>query len=163
MLERLLQLDDRPLSAPRPVARRLVCRCRNFTRLQLAMLRAKGIPARARCGFGSYFNPPYFENHWVCEDWRAVESRWALADPPLDEVWRARLNVSHDLLDVPRDRFLVAGDAWVKCRAARPTRRNSASISRDCAAFGSLQGASSAISRPSTGRRCCPGTCGAAN
>src|SRR5262249_38264951 len=48
MLERLLQLDDRPLSAPRPVARRLVCRCRHFTLLLLAMLRAKGIPARAR-------------------------------------------------------------------------------------------------------------------
>src|SRR5262249_35936050 len=40
MLERLLRLDDRPLSAPRPVARRLVCRCRNFTLLLLAMLRA---------------------------------------------------------------------------------------------------------------------------
>jgi Transglutaminase-like superfamily len=124
MLERLLQLDDRPLSAPRPVARRLVCRCRNFTLLLLAMLRAKGIPARARCGFGTYFNPPSFEDHWVCEYWRAAESRWALADPQFDEVWRARLNISHDILDVPRDRFLVAGDAWAKCRAgqADPSR-----------------------------------------
>jgi hypothetical protein len=45
MLERLLQLDGRPLSDPRPVGRRLVYRCRNFTLLLLAMLRAKGIPA----------------------------------------------------------------------------------------------------------------------
>src|SRR5258708_26570766 len=31
------------------------------------MLRAKGIAARVRCGFGSYFNPGYFEDHVVCE------------------------------------------------------------------------------------------------
>jgi Transglutaminase-like superfamily len=124
MLERLLQLDDRPLSAPRPVARRLVCRCRNYTLLLLAMLRAKGIPARARCGFGTYFNPPCFEDHWACEYWRAAEARWALADPQFDEVWRAKLNIRHDILDVPRDRFLVAGDAWAKCHAgqADPSR-----------------------------------------
>src|SRR5262249_35532001 len=78
MLERLLPSAARPLSAPRRVASRLVCRCRNFTLLLLALLRAKGIPARARCGFGTYFNPPHFEDHWACEYWHAAEARWAL-------------------------------------------------------------------------------------
>lgn len=84
--------------------------------LLLAMLRAQGIPARARSGFGAYFNPPYFEDHWVCEYWRPSERRWALADPQFDETWRARLGVDHDILDVPRDRFLTAGEAWAGCR-----------------------------------------------
>src|SRR5215510_11541282 len=124
MVDRLLALDDQTLSVARTVDRRLAGRCRHFMLFLIAMLRAKGIPARARCGFGAYFNPPYFEDHWVCEYWNADEERWVLVDPQFDEVWRARLNISHDILDVPRDRFLVAGNAWAKCRAseADPSR-----------------------------------------
>ena len=39
------------------------------------MLRAKGVPARARLGFGSYFNPGYFEEHVLCEYWNAAQER----------------------------------------------------------------------------------------
>ncbi|HZD25802.1 MAG TPA: transglutaminase-like domain-containing protein, partial [Alphaproteobacteria bacterium] len=116
MLSALLALDAAPLKAARAPERRLVGICRHFTLLMTAMLRAKGVPARARCGFGSYFNPGYFEDHWVCEYWRAEEGRWALADPQFDAVWREKLGIEHDVLDVPRDRFLVAGDAWALCR-----------------------------------------------
>jgi hypothetical protein len=31
-------------------------------------------------------------------------------------VWCAKLKIDHDILDVPRDRFLAAGDAWMRCR-----------------------------------------------
>jgi hypothetical protein len=117
MLERLLALDDQPLSVARPVNKRLLGRCHHFTRFLVAMLRAKGIPARARCGFGSYFNPPYFEDHWICEYWNTPEDRWVLVDPQFDDVWRTKLPIEHDVLDVPRDRFLIAGDAWAQCRA----------------------------------------------
>ena len=117
MLDQLLALDDQPLTTARPADRRLACRCHNFTRFLVAMLRAKDIPARARCGFGAYFNPPYFEDHWVCEYWQAAEARWTLVDPQFDEVWRMKLKIEHDILDVPRDRFLVAGEAWARCRA----------------------------------------------
>jgi hypothetical protein len=116
-LEAMLALDDRPLAVGRPVHKRLVGRCHHFMLLLVAMLRAQGIPARARCGFGSYFNPPFFEDHWICEYWNAAESRWMLADAQFDDVWRARLRIDHDVLNVPRDRFLVAGDAWAQCRA----------------------------------------------
>jgi hypothetical protein len=116
-LERLFALDGRPLTEPRPVGKRLVGRCHHFMLFLVSMLRAKGIPARARCGFASYFNPPYFEDHWVCEYWKADEARWALVDVQFDEVWRANLRIDHDIFDLPRDRFLVAGDAWESCRA----------------------------------------------
>jgi hypothetical protein len=117
MLAQLLALDDQPLSVARPADKRLAGRCRHFMLFLIAMLRAKGVPARARCGFGAYFNPPYFEDHWVCEYWNAAEARWALVDPQFDEVWRTKLKIEHDILDVPRDRFLVAGEAWARCRA----------------------------------------------
>ena len=124
MLERLLALDDRPLSVARLPERRLVGVCHHFMLLLLAMLRAKDVPVRGRRGFGSYFNPGYFEDHVVCEYWNAAEGRWAFADPQFDEVWRSRLDIEHDILDVPRDRFVIAGDAWERCRAgeADPSR-----------------------------------------
>jgi len=119
MLERLLALDDRPLTVARPPERRLVGVCHHFMVLLLAMLRAKDVPVRGRRGFGSYFNPGYFEDHVVCEYWNASEGRWALADPQFDDVWRSRLNIAHDVLDVPRDHFVIASDAWEQCRAGK--------------------------------------------
>jgi hypothetical protein len=117
MLERILALDHRPLATPRPPEKRLVGVCHHFMVLLLAMLRAKGIPVRGRRGFGTYFNPGYFEDHVVCEYWNAAANRWLLADPQFDEVWRSKLRIDHDVLNVPRDRFLIADDAWARCRA----------------------------------------------
>src|SRR5262249_1185459 len=91
MIEQIFALDDRPLTIARPPQRRWAGVCRHFLVLLLAMLRAKRIPARGRCGFGAYFNPGYFEDHVVCEYWNSSEKRWALADPQFDEVWRERL------------------------------------------------------------------------
>jgi Transglutaminase-like superfamily len=117
MLDRVLASDSKPLTEARPPEERLVGVCRHFAVLLVALLRAKGTPARARCGAGSYFNPGYFEDHWVCEYWKADENRWALADPQFDELWQRNLEIDHDVLDVPLDRLLVAGDAWARCRS----------------------------------------------
>jgi hypothetical protein len=86
------------------------------------MLRANGVPARSRCGFGAYFNPPKFEDHWVCEYWDAERRRWALADAQLDAVWCEKISVSFEACDVPREQFLTAADAWRRYRhgAANP-------------------------------------------
>lgn len=40
-----------------------------------------------------------------------------LADPQFDDVWCRRLGIRHNVLDVPRDQFLVAGDAWGRWRS----------------------------------------------
>ena len=124
MLDRIMALDPAPLTVSRPPERRLVGVCRHFMVLLLAMLRAKRIPARGRCGFGAYFNPGFFEDHVVCEYWNESEKRWVSVDPQFDDVWIARLGIDHDVLDVPRDRFLIAADAWTECRisAADPAK-----------------------------------------
>jgi hypothetical protein len=41
--------------------------------------------------FGAYFNPPKFEDHWVCEYWDAERRGWALADAQLDAVWYEKI------------------------------------------------------------------------
>ena len=117
ILERLNAEDGRPLTTSRPADRRLPGNCRQFTVLLVAMLRAQGVPARARCGFGGYFGTGWFEDHWVAEYWHAAEARWILADAQIDDVQRGMFPIDFDLMDVPRDRFLVAGDAWALCRA----------------------------------------------
>ena len=117
MLTAVLTLDGAPLASTRPPERRLFTRCGGFTRLLVAGLRVRGTPARARCGFAGYFNPGNLEDHWVGEVWDADEARWRLIDAQLDEVWRERLGIDDDVLDISRDRFLVAADAWRRCRA----------------------------------------------
>ena len=42
---------------------------------------------------------------------------WRLGDAQLDAVQTGALNPDFDPLDVPPDRFLVAGEAWRRCRA----------------------------------------------
>jgi Transglutaminase-like superfamily len=119
MLDRIFELDPSPLTVARPPEKRLVGVCHHFSLLFVAMMRAHGMPVRYRQGFGTYFNPPYAEEHVVAEYWNANESRWILVDPQLDAIWRQRLEFDFDPLDVPRDRFIVAGDAWQQCRAGR--------------------------------------------
>jgi hypothetical protein len=83
----------------------------------VAILRYKGVPARARCGFASYFERGKYVDHWVGEYWNAGEGRWVLVDEQLDALQLSIVKPTFDPLDVPRDQFLVAGDAWRLCRA----------------------------------------------
>jgi hypothetical protein len=117
LLERIVARDPRPLDVPRSPAARIAGNCRHFTVLMVTMLRAQGTPARARCGFGGYFGTGIFEDHWVCEYWHAGQERWVLADAQIDERQRELFPVDFDVTDVPRDRFLVGGEAWARCRA----------------------------------------------
>jgi hypothetical protein len=119
MLDQILAHDDRPLPALRAPDKRLLGVCGHFTTMLVAMLRAKAIPARERAGFGAYFNPPYFEEHVLCEYWNADDNRWVLLDTQFDAVWRAQLKITHDAFDVPRDRFLTASRAWTLCRSGK--------------------------------------------
>jgi hypothetical protein len=111
------QADPRPLTAPRTLEERQIGNCRDFTLMLTAILRHQGIPARARCGFGAYFMPNHLEDHWVCEYWKADQNRWVLVDAQLDRFQCKELGITFDPLDVPRDQFVVAGQAWQMCRS----------------------------------------------
>lgn len=117
MLERIRAVDDRPPTIARPPDQRLVGNCRDFTVLLTALLRHQGRPARARCGFGTYFKPDHHEDHWVCEV--RDDGRWRLVDAQLDDLQCEALKPDFDPLDVPRDRFLTGGKGWQLCRAGQ--------------------------------------------
>ncbi len=119
MVDRMLALDPRPLGEARPPERRFVGNCRHFTVMLSALLRARGVPVRARCGFGAYFRKGTFEDHWVAEVWDESRGAWHLVDAQIDPIQRKAMGIAFDTLDVPRDQFLVAGDAWQRCRAGK--------------------------------------------
>ncbi len=116
MFERILELDNQPLDAARRPEKRLVADARSFAVLTTALLRAQGIPARVRCGFSAYFKPGLFLEHWLCEVWQASENRWVLVDAQLDPIQKDLFGISFPVVDVPRDQFLAAGEAWQLCR-----------------------------------------------
>jgi hypothetical protein len=119
ILDEMITRDGRPLSALRAATERQVGVCRHFTLLHVAMLRAHGVPARARCGFGAYFEKGKYLDHWVTEYWDEGEKCWVLFDAQIDGRQRELFKIGFDTADVPRDQFVVAGDAWSLCRSGR--------------------------------------------
>jgi hypothetical protein len=122
VLEAITSRDDRPLDVPREPGERIATNCRGFSVMAVALFRARGVPARARCGFGAYFKPDWFEDHWVAEYFD--DGRWKLVDAQIDDLQRKQLAPSFELTDVPRDQFVIAGDGWTRVRAgeADPSR-----------------------------------------
>ena len=83
-VQRILASDESPLTQPRPPFDREIGTCRDFALLLMSMARQKGIPARVRCGFASYFEAPWAD-HWITEIWDDGENKWRRVDPQLDE------------------------------------------------------------------------------
>jgi hypothetical protein len=117
ILARITELDPQPLTVARSLDRKFVGNCRDHTTLLCSILRQQGVPARARCGFGAYFNPGTYEDHWVCEYWNAEQQRWIMVDAQLDQFQRDSLKITFDPLDVPPDQFVSGGRAWRMIRS----------------------------------------------
>jgi hypothetical protein len=77
-----------------------------------AILRNQGIPARARCGFGEYFLPDYYEDHWVCEYWNDDQGEWVMVDAQLDSFQQGALGIQFDPLNVLDNQFITGGKVW---------------------------------------------------
>lgn len=107
ILDALLAIDGADLDVSRSRGDRLVGTCRTFVLLACALLRWRGIPVRARCGFGSYFQPGRHLDHWVAEYWAPNQSRWVRVDVEhLHASYVARPD------DLAMDEFRTGGEAW---------------------------------------------------
>lgn len=120
MLARIRELDPRPLTEERPPEKRLVGCCRDSATLFCSMARYWGIPARVRIGFSAYFDRHFKHDHAIVEYWDVTQKRWKLVDPEMSEKHVASNPlIRFDVLDIPRDRFIVAGKAWQRCRSGK--------------------------------------------
>jgi hypothetical protein len=99
-LDRILATDQGrfpvPLGEPRPEEQRVVGCCRDFTLLTVAALRHRGVPARSRVGFATYFGADWRHDHVIAEYWDG--RRWVFVDaqPEPGPQWPA-----FDTCDMP--------------------------------------------------------------
>lgn len=118
ILRRAYELKPEKLIDKRKLSEKVIGNCRDFTVLSVALMRHKGIPARARCGFGAYFSTPdmklQYMDHWVVEYWN--KNRWVMVDSQLDDFQSEALKIDFDPLNVPPNRFITGGAAWRMCR-----------------------------------------------
>lgn len=112
-------LADYPLAEARPLEKRLIGNCRDFSTMLCAVLQHQGIPARARCGFGTYFIPEHYEDHWICEVWNQEENEWQMVDPQLDQLMCEALHITFNPLNLPPGEFITGGEAWLMCRTGK--------------------------------------------
>ncbi|HEX5120691.1 MAG TPA: transglutaminase-like domain-containing protein [Pseudonocardiaceae bacterium] len=116
MFARLRELNPAPLGAERAATERIVGCCRDATLLFVALARHHGVPARARVGFATYLLPGWALDHVIAEIWDG--ERWRLVEPELPTGFvDPGDGVEVDLMDVPREKFLVGADAWARCRS----------------------------------------------
>ncbi len=119
ILDLALARDPSPLDQVRAPKDRVVGTCRHYAVLATALLRAAGVPARARCGFAAYFVPERVVDHWITEHRAADDDRWIRIDPEIvgaAGVDRPDGLVAHDL---GPDDFVTGGEAWQRVRSGR--------------------------------------------
>ena len=111
ILQRAVELDERPLTELREPENRVISHCRDYAVLLCSFLRHKGIPARARTGFATYFEVLH-QSHWICEYWCEDRKAWVIVDAQLDAVQVEHYKIDFDPLDVPAGKFLYAGQEY---------------------------------------------------
>jgi hypothetical protein len=115
LLDEALCRDSRPLTEHRAIADYVYVTCRDFALLAASALRERGVPARLRAGFASYFRPGYWEDHWVCEH-RSGDA-WMVLDAQLGPRAREGLRIAFDVADVPASGWRSAASIWRTVRS----------------------------------------------
>jgi hypothetical protein len=115
VLARASALSPAPLAVARTPVERVLGICRHFALLHVAFLRAHGVPARVRCGFGRYFDREKSVDHWITERWDG--RRWVRDDPQIDELQARATGLDFDPHDQPSGAFLTGAEAWRAARA----------------------------------------------
>lgn len=88
--------------------------CRSQAILLASILKAKGIPARARSGFAEYIHyDGIYYDHWITEYYDEKTNRWKLVDA--DEHCPDH-EMGFDLNDIPYNAFLFGANAYLGIR-----------------------------------------------
>jgi hypothetical protein len=112
MLSLLLSYDNRPLTEARDPKNRVMGCCRDFSTLFVSIARHKGIPARTRYGFATYFEAGVYVDHVVAEIWNG--KRWQLIDPELNDKRIQSFKIAGiDPMDLQKGEFLNGAEAWL--------------------------------------------------
>lgn len=122
-IERILATDQErhpePITEARDDKEKVAGCCRDYALLAVSALRRKGIPARTRVGFATYFFDGFHVDHVLAEVWDG--GRWRFVDAQLApapnwpmDTQDMPLTMGPDAGDKPL--FLTAAQAWVAYR-----------------------------------------------
>lgn len=95
-----------------------VC-CRETSILLIAILKAKNIPARARCGFTHAVSEiDGSGDHWIVEYYNESCKSWILVDPTMcyDQETLDYFGIDYSLTNMPQDKFIFAASAYLGLR-----------------------------------------------
>lgn len=109
--------------------------CRDISLTLCAILRHKGIPARLRSGFATFFNPIKKFDHWICEYWNAEKYNWDRIDGWMyqikkyidklpDEYAKSFSYLGLNPLYLDSKFFITGAEAWEKCRNGEDEFKN---------------------------------------
>ena len=116
IFSRLLELSPTLHNKRTPEQRMAGC-CRDFAVLFVSMARHKGIPARVRVGYATYFQPGWYIDHVIAEVWDSKAERWRLVEPEIGDAVIAKANI--DPLNVRPDQFVTGPRAWLAARSGQ--------------------------------------------
>ncbi len=112
MLAELIRRDSR-YSLNREAKNKIFVTCRGQALLLVAILKAKGIPARVRSGFAEYpSNDGTYWDHWVTEYYNIEKNRWMLVDADCC----CNDCIDFDIYNIPENKFLTAPKVWIEVR-----------------------------------------------
>lgn len=126
-LKEIINRDGSNLINLRSDDKLLLGNCRDLSLILCSALRSHRIPARVRSGFGTFFVPGKYFDHWLCEYWNDVKARWIKVDPWMAQVQNKKdalpmelfeglLKLNYNPYDVKNEYFIAGGQAWINCR-----------------------------------------------
>ncbi|PIZ04941.1 MAG: hypothetical protein COY58_01360 [Gammaproteobacteria bacterium CG_4_10_14_0_8_um_filter_38_16] len=126
IIKKILQKNIALLSQNRAIEDRILGVCRDTALLCCSILRSRGIPARLRSGFVSYFIPGLFLDGFCLEYFDEKSLRWKRVDTRTTSLHcdYHQIKIDFDLFDLPEDKFISSAKAWQLCRSgkANPNR-----------------------------------------
>lgn len=114
-IDRIIELSNKPLTEYRNPKDRVVNICKHFSMFMCSILKEKWIPARCRCGFGTYFKNWQFSDHRICEYRDTKKKSWSRVDAQIDDIHALKNNLNRDIIDftdMPKDIFFTGWVLW---------------------------------------------------
>lgn len=125
-LNAILTKSSAPLFIARAHSQKVLGICRDSALMTCAILRSRGIPARLRSGFNTYYLPKLFLDGFCLEYYDKTAKRWYLVDARTTQAYirHYHLSIDFDLMDLSDKQFISAASAWKMCRedSADPSR-----------------------------------------
>ncbi len=120
MIAELLRRDNN-FTTKRKIKDKIHVCCRETSILLVAILKAKNIPARTRCGFTYSVSEEAMTGageHWIVEYYHKTKEKWILVDPTMyyDQETLEYYKIDYSLTNIPRDKFIFATEAYLGIR-----------------------------------------------